>query len=233
MEDAKPKNLVSKLSAITTEMQWIKKAGRNKFHGYDFATESDIADAVRAACGKHNVWLQFSMVPETLSYDFFESKKQEPRVRTTFVGRVTIHDGDSDQKIDSIWPAFSHDSDDKGANKAMTAFAKYAMIRTFSISTGVDPDAGADGVLGEPPPIPKAKEKRLAPSPMSLLSRAIDLGLVKSKEEFRSWISENVPTCADLAPNVVPNANECIAISATLDQYVTIELPASKIRRAA
>jgi hypothetical protein len=141
----KPKNLISKMAAITAEMDRIKKRGKNQFHGYEFATESDIADEVRKLCGEHNIYLHCSMVPGSVLYEFWKDAKQKDKVRTTFEGVVTIYDGDSTEKLEAHWPAFSHDSDDKGVNKASTAFAKYAMIRTFHISTGDDPDSHADG----------------------------------------------------------------------------------------
>lgn len=218
MEKEKPKNLVSKLAEITAEMQWIKKAGKNKFHDYEYATESDISDKVREVCGKHNVWLQFSMMPDTLRYEYFESKKGEARVRTIFVGKVTIHDGDSEEKIESIWPAFSHDSDDKGANKAMTAFAKYAMIRTFSISTGIDPDAGADGKMGTANEKPASKNGH-GPSPISLYHRAVKAGIVTKKEDFRAWFMEHVPLCDGLQGNALPNAEQCLAIETEIAKF--------------
>lgn len=148
-EIATKPNLITKLAKITAEMDRVQKRGKNTFHGYDFATESDIADVARKVCGEHNIYIQFSSIPETVAYEFWKDGKGKDKVRTMFTGIATIWDGDSSEKLTSYWPAFSHDSDDKGANKASTAFAKYATIRLFHISTGDDPDAHANGEHAE------------------------------------------------------------------------------------
>ena len=50
MEAAKPTpepNLVQKLAGVMADVKHVPKNGRNDFHKYDYATEADIADAVR------------------------------------------------------------------------------------------------------------------------------------------------------------------------------------------
>ena len=167
-------SLITKLALITAAVERVPKRGLNKFQNYQFATDADIFDALRSLCAEHHVWVQYSMVPGSARYEYWESQGKQ-RVRTTFDGIVTVHDGDSGDKVESFWPAFSHDNDDKGVNKASTGFAKFAMIRLFSISTGEDPEHGDPGGGGRngaqqqarpaAPPAPQVQQARPATQP--------------------------------------------------------------------
>jgi hypothetical protein len=177
-------SLITKLALITAAVERVPKRGLNKYQNYQFATDADIFDALRSLCAEHHVWVQYSMVPGSARYEYWESQGKQ-RVRTTFDGIVTVHDGDSGDKIESFWPAFSHDNDDKGVNKASTGFAKFAMIRLFSISTGEDPEHGDPGGGGRnaapqarpaPAPAPQVQQARPTPAPAAQQTAERQLG---------------------------------------------------------
>ena len=46
------RSLVRKLAEVMAAVERVPKNGRNEFHKYDYATESDITTAVRAELAK-------------------------------------------------------------------------------------------------------------------------------------------------------------------------------------
>src|SRR5690606_10476468 len=55
--DTKPKSLIAKLAEVMKVIARIPKRGRNEFHGYNYATEADIVEAIRGELAERNVML--------------------------------------------------------------------------------------------------------------------------------------------------------------------------------
>src|SRR5277367_379161 len=125
-----PKNLVQKLCEVMAAIGYIAKKGENKFHGYKYAKESDIVDAIRGELAQRNLFIFPSVTTHARSGEI-----------TDIMVRWTFTDGDSGEQRDCDIPGCGQDKGDKGVYKALTGSEKYFLMKTFLIPTGDDPEA--------------------------------------------------------------------------------------------
>lgn len=185
-ETQKPTNLVEKLAAVMAAVERVPKNGENKFHGYKYATEADLSDAVRSNLAKHGVMLVPSV--ESLEWREVETKRGKERIATLRV-KFTATDGATQIEFTVIGEG--QDPGDKATYKAMTGAMKYALLKLFLIPTGDDPEREDDEaphtgsraapkngaakqtppVLAEEKPAPAAKKGEPPPHVMALWNR--------------------------------------------------------------
>ena len=127
--------LFAKMVRVMDSMKRIPKRGHNSHFNYDFVTDGDVLDAVRAAMVEQGIALFVS---------FSEAERRDGKIT---VGKFTLTFADSEtgQTHDVQWIGEGQDTQDKGAAKAATSAVKYALLKTFMISTGDaadDPDSG-------------------------------------------------------------------------------------------
>jgi hypothetical protein len=157
-----PKSLVSKLAEVMGEIEGrIPKTGRNEFHKYDYATEADIVQSVRAGMAKRKLML----IPSVKSTEWKELGKQ--RLCTLTVA-FTVHDGDSGESMTFDVLGEGTDAGDKATYKALTGATKYALLKLFLIPTGDDPERDD----AQPPPQPQARKAADATPPRSAKPQA-------------------------------------------------------------
>lgn len=134
-----PRSLYAKLAEVTAEIGYVKKAGRNKFHGYDYVTEADLVDAVREKLASRNV----IVLPSLIGYNerAVTSEKGKHSTITTVRVAFTFCDGDSGETLRAEWAGAGDDPADKGLYKAYTGAVKYFLMKSFLIPTGDDPEA--------------------------------------------------------------------------------------------
>ena len=168
-EPAPKKTLVQKLAEVMGEVERVAKRGRNDFHKYDYATESDILSAVREHMAKHSLML----VPSVEDIQWRSDSNCLLKVR------FTVYDGDPVPKLsvstDTVWSQMEalsfivygegQDKGDKATYKAMTGATKYALLKLFKIPTGDDPEH-------EPPAKAKPWERPKRQSNEEALERA-------------------------------------------------------------
>lgn len=137
---AEKKSLQTKLAEVMAAVKRIPKRGRNNFHGYDYVTEADLADAIRDELSQRNVVL----VPDVEAVEMKDmpaTAKGKAQFLTTVNMRWTFMDGDSDSTVSFRIPGFGIDGEDKGGYKAITGAEKYALMKFFLVPTGDDPEA--------------------------------------------------------------------------------------------
>lgn len=138
MSDEK-RSLVRKLSEVMAAVKRIPKNGVNRFHNYKYAMESDVLDVVRDELSKRNVMMLPRVLSEKIASHATKSGGAE------YIGTVTVcfdfHDGDSGETLPVITVGQGQDAGDKSFYKALTGATKYALMKTFLIPTGDDPDA--------------------------------------------------------------------------------------------
>jgi hypothetical protein len=139
------RSLVRKMAEVMGEVDRVRKNGRNAFHNYDYATEADIVEAVREGLSKRAVMMLPSIV-KTEWTQVQRAKGGTERLCTLTV-RFTFHDGDSGEEMAIEVLGEGQDAGDKATYKAFTGATKYALLKTFLIPTGDDPEADED----EPP----------------------------------------------------------------------------------
>ena len=107
----------------------IPKNGHNTFHNYRYATEADVSDHCRKLMAEHHILM-------TIDVETIEQLDDICRMRI----RYTFHDGDSEAIISFALVSDGQDKQDKGPYKAITGGVKYALMKTFLIPTGDDPE---------------------------------------------------------------------------------------------
>lgn len=122
--------LFAKIAHVTAAMKRVPKSGRNQFHKYDYATESDIVDAIRTAMGEHNL----AIIP---SVERVEGINPDiTRLHMQFI----VACGDTGAYAVMSWVGDGQDKADKGVYKAYTGAEKYFLMKLFLVATGDDPE---------------------------------------------------------------------------------------------
>ena len=139
-KDETPLNLTQKLCQVMATVDRIPKTGRNDFHGYNYAEEAVIVEAIRQELATRNVMLYPSLQTRMLG-DGTGAITVEGGI-TTVMMTYTFVDGDSGETMESAWAGQGQDSGDKGLYKAYTGAQKYFLLKTFLMPTG--DEKGAD-----------------------------------------------------------------------------------------
>lgn len=132
--------IAAALHAIMEECSYVRKGGKNEFHGYKYAGEADLLDVLRPSMVKHGLM----MIPSGQSFSPIDA---HGNIHVA-VDYTLIH------KDGEVWPekitAFGAGNDknkggvgDKGLYKALTGANKYFLFKLFQIETGDDPEKAA------------------------------------------------------------------------------------------
>lgn len=139
MSEPVTRSLVKKLAEVMSEVKRVPKNGFNKFHKYQYATESDVSDLVREELAKRSVML----FPSVIHHESREHKNRSGSTEyiSTIEMEFTFVDGESGESMAFKTVGEGQDAGDKAYYKAMTGATKYALMKVFLISTGDDPEA--------------------------------------------------------------------------------------------
>lgn len=134
--------LIRKLAAIMAAVDRIPKRGHNQFHGYKYATESDVVEAVRKELADRHVMLFTNVINrETIE---IKNRKGNTEYMTHVDAEFTFVDGETGETHTFRMSGGGQDSGEKGVFKAITGTKKYALMTTFLIPTGDDPENDSD-----------------------------------------------------------------------------------------
>ncbi len=163
-EAAPVRSLVKKLAEVKGAVDRIAKNGHNDHFNYDFATESDIAAAVRKEMADRHL-VMFPNVTKT-EWEKVPRKNGETKLCTLTV-EFTVEDGDSGETRRFTILGQGEDSMDKATYKAMTGAEKYALLKLFMIPTGDDPEKSESEGLRHTPRNEKQGAPRQEAAPKS------------------------------------------------------------------
>lgn len=132
------KSLAAKMLKIMGEVGYVQKEGTNSFQNYKYAKEADVVEKVRASLVRHGVFAFGTAIrKETREYT---NQKGATQFLVSVDYHMTFVDAESGERYDAIFSGDGADSGDKGIYKAITGAEKYALLKTFLISTGDDPE---------------------------------------------------------------------------------------------
>jgi hypothetical protein len=132
-------NLRQKLAVVRRRLVYVQKRGYNTRFNYNYVTAADIAGAV----GDILAELGVVVVPrlESISH---EATRSQGRTESEHVARVIMSysfvDVDTGEEITVKTAGEGLDSGDKAPYKAMTGALKYALLQSFLLATGDDPE---------------------------------------------------------------------------------------------
>jgi hypothetical protein len=174
--DFSKKTLVQKLIWIMSQVERIPKNGENKFHKYKYALESDVKDACRKYMADAGVLMTFAVNgTEQIRDDIV-------RVFST----IKFYDAETSEYIEFDMAGDGQDKNDKGIYKAITGSTKYALMSTFLIPTGDDPEKDS-----EKNPEKKKASKTEPHSPKPEVETKPKLATVKQKNAIEAIIGKH------------------------------------------
>jgi hypothetical protein len=174
-------NISKKIIAVMRDVGYVQKAGHNDFQNYKYATEADAIAALRPAMIKHGL----CMIPSV------ESVEQDDWGNTNVLMHYRILDEEGNflsfRAAGSGNDKNSKGVGDKGIYKALTGASKYALLKTFMMETGDDPE------------VPSQQEKESKPEPKPEVKPKAEIvdesDLSDAREAFVMMIKECAETC--------------------------------------
>jgi hypothetical protein len=136
----KDRGLVVKLSEVLGLIERLRKTGYNKSQNYRFATESDLTDMIRPMLARRHLFLFQSVISHSREEQYKTSGGNIMWLTTVLMSFKWV-DGDSGETSEvGTFLGYGADTGDKGSGKALTNCVKYALMKTFLVSTGDDPE---------------------------------------------------------------------------------------------
>lgn len=174
-------SLISKLAEVMKGIKHVAKRGRNEFHKYDYATEADIAEAVRSGLADAGIMLVPSVKEVTVEQIPKKAGGFDRLVR--LLVEFTVTNGTESIRFNAVGEG--QDSGDKASYKAMTGATKYALLKLFLIPTGDDPENDSKEREKEDEEA-RTKVERFR----DLYKKAKEKKVVQTSSEFQTWIRE-------------------------------------------
>ena len=175
-----------KLVAVMKEVGYVQKAGHNDFQNYKYATEADAIKAIRPAMLNHGL----CMIPSV------ESVNQDEYGNTNVIMLYRIFDEEGNflsfRAAGSGNDKNSKGVGDKGIYKALTGASKYALLKTFLMETGDDPEVPREQdkpFKQEPKAEPKVEKQEPKEEPQE------DQELSDVRQAFVKMIKECADSC--------------------------------------
>jgi len=154
--ETKEMNIFQKMEAITNELGFVAKnlnVAVSKNNSYKATGEVDVLEAVKPLENKYGVY-SYAIDREIIESDTLTQNTQYGEKTSLFLRmKVTYRFVNTDNPqdyIETISFAEGIDSGDKASGKAMTYADKYALMKSYKISTGEDPDQKASEEYKKP-----------------------------------------------------------------------------------
>jgi hypothetical protein len=131
-------SLRQKLAVVRRRISYVQKRGYNERKNYNYVTAADIAGAV----GDILAELGVVVVPrlESISNEPARTGRSEVEHLARVVMAYTFMDVDTAEEITVKVAGEGLDAGDKAPYKAMTGALKYALLQSFLLATGDDPE---------------------------------------------------------------------------------------------
>jgi len=136
-EDPMRLNLRQKLAEVRRRIGYIQKRGHNERFNYSYVTAADIAGSVGDILAELGVVVIPSL--ENITYESTAGRGETTRMARV-VMTYTFSDVDSGEEIVAKVAGQGLDVGDKAPYKAMTGALKYALLQSFLLATGDDPE---------------------------------------------------------------------------------------------
>jgi hypothetical protein len=136
-EDPARLNLRQKLAEVRRRVGYIQKRGHNERFNYNYVTAADIAGSIGDILSELGV----VVIPclENITYESATGRGETTRMARVVMA-YTFSDVDSGEEIVAKVAGQGLDSGDKAPYKAMTGALKYALLQSFLLATGDDPE---------------------------------------------------------------------------------------------
>lgn len=217
------KELAKAVCRVMQAVRYVPETGKNKFHGYTYASDEDLLTVVQPAMAENGL----SLIPTVVQISTTEHSpdgKGKPQWRTDLVVAYTLLHTSGEMQVVQA-PGCGIDGEDKGTYKAMTGALKYALRHMFLVPTGQDAERAE-----APPPKrqgrqqhdtePTAEHRRAAEDVKAERDRAT---AERQGKHHPSWDADRASWCAavqqhglnpDVAMDVIAAASKGVRPSA-------------------
>lgn len=120
------------------EVERIGKDKTNSFHGYNYASEQAIKEALHPLLVKHGVVPIFDF--SEVKREIYTTAKGQRGAITDLTVAYKFYDMETGEFVGGTFVGTGDDGADKGTYKAITGAIKYILTSTFLIPTGDDPE---------------------------------------------------------------------------------------------
>lgn len=141
------KKLIAKLVEVMKAVKHIPKTGYNQQQKYRYAQEADVVEKVRTELADLGIFLKQSVKEH--SFRTYTTAKGTEMTIATLVIEFTFIDSETGETESFTVVGEGQDSGDKAVYKALTGATKYALMKTFLIPTGDDPERDEEEPRGE------------------------------------------------------------------------------------
>src|SRR5215469_3950002 len=131
-------NLHQKLAEVRRRIGYIQKRGHNERFGYNYVTAADIAGAVGDLLSELGVVVVPTL--ESITYEPARTTNGQVERVAHVVMTYRFTDIDTGEAVTVKVPGEGLDPGDKAPYKAMTGALKYALLQSFLLATGDDPE---------------------------------------------------------------------------------------------
>lgn len=130
--------LRQKLGEVRRRIGYIRKRGHNQLHDYSYVTAADIAGTI----GDILAELGVIIIPrlESIAYEAQAPGRANPTRIARVIMTYTFADANSGDEVTVKVAGEGLDVGDKASYKAMTGALKYALLQSFLLATGDDPE---------------------------------------------------------------------------------------------
>jgi hypothetical protein len=130
-------NLRQKLAEVRRRIGYVQKRGHNQRSNYSYVTAADIAGSIGDILAELGRVVIATL--EDISYESAAGRGEATRI-ARLVMTYTFADVDSGEEIMAKVAGQGLDPGDKAPYKAMTGALKYALLQSFLLATGDDPE---------------------------------------------------------------------------------------------
>ena len=123
------KTIYAKIAKVMSQVERVPKNGYNNFHKYEYATESDLTEAIRPILQEAGLAFFSTVIEQERDGEFTKAKME-----------FTLADVETGETITRKYWGEGQAKGDKGLYKAYTGAVKSFLMKTFLIPTGDDPE---------------------------------------------------------------------------------------------
>jgi hypothetical protein len=157
-------NIRQKLAEVRRRIGYVQKRGHNERSNYSYVTAADIAGSIGDLLSELGVVVIPSL--ENITYESAATRGETTRMAQVVMA-YTFADVDSGEEIVARVAGQGLDPGDKAPYKAMTGALKYALLQSFLLATGDDPeDERVDGRA--------ATDRQISPGEIRALKQLIE-----------------------------------------------------------
>lgn len=124
------KNIFQRVNAVMKEVDYVQKEQKKVAGQYRFVSHDQVTAALHGPMAKHGI----ACIPSIVEMKQ-DGNRTEVKLEVTFINI----DSPTDRFSVFYW-GYGIDTSDKGIGKAVSYAFKYALLKTFVLETGDDPD---------------------------------------------------------------------------------------------